>query len=98
MTLGANGVLSGFLSSRETAAQVGTGRGGSMRAVVPVPTPIEMTVLRERRALSDATLIEFFADAREVYQAANSVPTLSPHARFDVGLWRPIGRDKAAVA
>jgi eukaryotic-like serine/threonine-protein kinase len=67
-------------------------------AVVPVPTPIEMTVLRERRALSDATLIEFFADAREVYQEVVGVPALSPHARFDVGIWKPIGRDKAAVA
>lgn len=67
-------------------------------AVVPVPTPIEMTVLRERRALSDATLIEFFADAREVYQEVVGVPALSPHARFDVGVWKPFGRDKAAVA
>lgn len=67
-------------------------------AVVPVPTPIEMTVLREQRAISDATLIEYFHEARDVYQEVAGVPALSPHARFDVGLWRPIGRDKSAVA
>jgi serine/threonine protein kinase len=67
-------------------------------AIVPVPTPIEMTVLREQRALSDATLVEFFAEARDVYQEVAGMPALSPHARFDVGVWKPIGRDKAAVA
>ncbi len=67
-------------------------------AVVPVATPIEMTVLRECRALSDATLAEFFQDAREAYQEVVGVPALSPHARFDVGIWRMIGREKSAVA
>lgn len=67
-------------------------------AVVPVGTPVEMTVVRECRSLTDAALMEFFADARSAYQEVVGMPTLSPHARFDVGIWRHIGREKVAVA
>lgn len=59
--------------------------------VVEVANAIELTVLREQAAVDGDTVEKLMADARQVYQEVAAVPSLSPHSRFDVAEWRPLG-------
>jgi hypothetical protein len=65
--------------------------------VIPVTNTTDLTVLREQPPLAEDALAEVFAAAREVYHEVAAIPGLSPHARFDVGAWTPLGR-RAAVS
>jgi len=60
--------------------------------VIPVTNTTELTVLREQPPLADDALDELLDAAREVYQEVAAIPGLSPHARFDMGAWTPLGR------
>lgn len=60
--------------------------------VVPVANTTELTLLREQSALADDAVDDLLDAARGVYHEVVSVPGLSPHARFDVGEWRPLGK------
>ena len=44
--------------------------------------------------LEPVSLEALLRDARDVYQEVISVPGLSPHARFDLGVWRPLLREQ----
>ncbi|MBX7106678.1 MAG: protein kinase, partial [Gemmataceae bacterium] len=61
-------------------------------SVIPVPNPIELTLLREQPFIGEAELEDLLSDAQAAYQETIGVPTLSPHARFDVGEWKPLYR------
>jgi hypothetical protein len=61
-------------------------------AVVPAANPIEMTILREQHTINEAQLEQLLQEARTEYLEAVCLPSLSPHARFDVGQWTPLLR------
>jgi len=78
------------------ASDAGKSYGEAARKVlshvqpVKVPGQADLMFCRERGRLTPEDLERLLAPCREAYQQAASVPSASPHSRFDTRDWVPL--------
>jgi serine/threonine protein kinase len=58
--------------------------------VVRVPGQAHLLVCREQDYLATDDMQRLFKSCRPAYEAASAVPSISPHARFDIVDWVPL--------
>jgi hypothetical protein len=58
--------------------------------VIRVPGQAHLLFCREQDCLSAEDLPRIFDHCRPAYEAASTVPSISPHARFDIIDWVPL--------
>jgi hypothetical protein len=58
--------------------------------IIRVPGQAHLLFCREQNNLAPEDLPRFFEPCRAAYEAASTVPSISPHARFDIIDWVPL--------